>query len=437
MESIGEAIDEITNQLTAKNLAKHISEKTVHDLITTAFYASLEREELQSLKFDFIYIDPDNPDLDPPIKVRFSRWKTVNLEHPIPFTVSSLSKLGLATDRKTSTLAVHINEKNELYVWGFVDQGTNTYLFDTHESTSGWTHPGVLHVSVRDTGYLVIGCQGDKIIEIKHDSIIYPPLDALGYGHLNESLGLITDKLVTRAEKYIEEFGFTDDEEPDSPFAFNNLLRRELQRTLSRIILRIQSFGHGGAFIITPNVDSARLNIKYKLNYDRLAESLVRCEVLSILNQQYHEIIMNKFEEGRKTLDGELYFDSAIIDGELDDATEALTGSIWFASLLSRVDGLIVFDESLNIRGFGAEILVENPADHVLNATTIIAEETLRTARPIDPAQFGTRHRSMMRYINADSKGLGFVISQDGAEKIMINLEGKVVYWDGIKLTVY
>jgi hypothetical protein len=437
MESIGTVIEEVMDFLSSKKLEDKIHGELLHKILLTAFYASLQREELASLKFDFVYLNPVDPDPEPPFRIRVSRWKIVRLAHSVEFTDKSIAKLGLATDRRTSALAVYADETGVPYIWGFIDQGTNTHLFDTHESTGGWPYPGILHVSVRDVGYLVITHQSEKIIEIKQDGIIYPPLNVFTEGNLSRALDKVVDRLLERSQKYIDEFGFIDDEEPDSPYAYKDLLRRDFQHTLSRIILRIQSYGHGGAFVITPEAESSTLNIKYRLNYDRLAESLARRGVLRLLNEQYDNLVMNQFENGRKTLDGELYFKSVITQGELEDSEEELTGSIWFASLLSRVDGLIVFDETFSIQGFGAEILVDDASMDVLNATTIAEEFLIKTSVPVDPLKFGTRHRSMMRYINKNPNAIGFVISQDGAEKVMINVDGKVVYWDNIKLTVH
>lgn len=437
MESIGTVVNEIMSFLGDKAHDDKIHSELLQKIISISFYASLQHEEGVSLQFDLIFLNPEEPDPEPPLRIRTQRWKTSKFSTPMEFNESSIAKLGLATDRRTSSLAIYVDDNGMPLIWGLVDQGTNTHLFDTHESSGGWPHPGVLHISVRGVGKLVITHQSEKIIEINQNQIVYPALDVFAEGHLRNAINKVVDNLADRSNKYAEEFGYNDQEDDDSPFAFKNLLRRDFQRTLCRIILRIQDYGHGGAFIITPNAESANLNIKYKVEYDRLAEALVRHEVLAIMSSHYHAENMALFDNGRKSIPKETYLNSVITDDELSDSEQELTGSVWFTSLLSRVDGLIVFDETLSVRGFGAEILVDSPATKVLNANTIIDEFVLKTARPIDPSKFGTRHRSMMRYINKNPDAIGVVISQDGEEKIMINIEGNVVYWNSIKLTVH
>ena len=55
--------------------------------------------------------------------------------------------------------------------------------------------------------------------------------------------------------------------------------------------------------------------------------------------------------------------------------------------------------------------------------------------RELDYERYGTRHRSMMRYCNAVSGSLGFVISQDGAVRAITSVDDRLVMWDSIKLT--
>ena len=55
----------------------------------------------------------------------------------------------------------------------------------------------------------------------------------------------------------------------------------------------------------------------------------------------------------------------------------------------------------------------------------------------IDPAQYGTRHRSMMSYCAAVPGSVGFVISQDGNVRVVTQVRGRLVMWNNIKLQLY
>jgi hypothetical protein len=113
--------------------------------------------------------------------------------------------------------------------------------------------------------------------------------------------------------------------------------------------------------------------------------------------------------ESEKDLPLDLYFDDSIIEGELEDSKDETAGSLWFVSLLSRVDGLVLMDTSLKVVGFGVEILEDKESKNIWQAGDVHASKTKR--RRLDPEDFGTRHRSMMRYCAAVPGSVGFVIS--------------------------
>ena len=103
-------------------------------------------------------------------------------------------------------------------------------------------------------------------------------------------------------------------------------------------------------------------------------------------------------------------------------------------SLLTRVDGLVLMRPGLEVRGFGVEITTKvDPKELYIAAGPFAAESGLRL-RSIE--DFGTRHRSMMRYCAKYDGSIGFVISQDGHVRAITRVGKKLVMWENLRLQV-
>jgi hypothetical protein len=205
--------------------------------------------------------------------------------------------------------------------------------------------------------------------------------------------------------------------------------------TLCRLLLRTRAYRHGGAFLITPDDTKAGLNVKYSLNYTRLQSALHRRGVL-LTKRTYAEdqIDQDFLDSDLDCIPTELFLDKEVAANELDDTNHEIDGAVWFASLLSRVDGLVLMDPSLCIRGFGVEITNDRAVAAVYRASTPNALPS--RLRKLDYKDFGTRHRSMMRYVATVQPSVGFVVSQDGDVRAITKHANKVVIWEDIRLQI-
>jgi len=86
----------------------------------------------------------------------------------------------------------------------------------------------------------------------------------------------------------------------------------------------------------------------------------------------------------------------SISRNEIIIANNGITGCVRFISSLSYVDGLVILDKKLEVKGFGVEITSDIELDNVYIAGDSLA--TTELLKPFDAEDFGTRHRSMMRY---------------------------------------
>jgi hypothetical protein len=125
-----------------------------------------------------------------------------------------------------------------------------------------------------------------------------------------------------------------------------------------------------------------------------------------------------------------LYLDESVSGNQLRDTNDELTGCVRFLASLSRVDGLIWLDFRLRLKAFGVEITVRDEPDRVVLAQNSRATET----KKLNLNQFGTRHRSMLRYCAANPNSMGFVVSQDGDVRAITQSDNRVVLWDNVRI---
>ena len=147
------------------------------------------------------------------------------------------------------------------------------------------------------------------------------------------------------------------------------------------------------------------------------------------------EILEEYLKKDSEDIPIELKFDEVINKGDCEDADSEVEGAIWFISLLSRVDGLVLMNPSLEVKGFGVEITFPGEPSSIFIARDRRAKN--KHLRKLDYERFGTRHRSMMRYCSKISNSVGFVISQDGDVRVMTQVRGKLVVWENLRLQLH
>ena len=185
--------------------------------------------------------------------------------------------------------------------------------------------------------------------------------------------------------------------------------------------------------MITPKTDGDDLNIKFHLYYDRLRTCLFSNAISLIENINASDDIFDMYlEKKHEDISAILYLDETVTANDLEEGHNELDAALWFISLLSRVDGLVLLAPNLDVLGFGVEIQVREPPRLVVRATD--ARATKRTRVPLDYTHFGTRHRSMMRFCSKVPRSVGFVVSQDGDVRAMTQLGDELVVWENIRL---
>lgn len=431
------------NQLnsTTKDLAKLVYRKLrgakvntplpsfeiLNNLFENLFYASIKTEESDFIKVTVTLIDSKNPDPTPPERIVKDRWNYIHFEEPIPFNVKNIVKLSKAADPWSSSLAVDFNSDNELFIWGLIDQAVHYQSFLHYEAESVPEQPGLFQTSITGIGNLVVIFDYELVATLKQNVLISNYLDVFKRGAVFELIQTHTVGYKKKIKTFLTK------KFPKEDFKYwEQTIEGIWTQALSRILIRIQNYKHGGAFLITSNF-RRDLDIKHKISYDRLFTSICRLAKLTISNSSHSNALVDLIEEeDEETLPIQLYLDESISNSEKEETNDELKGAIRFIASLSCIDGLVVLNPELEVEGFGAVIKnIELPEFIYLSKTSIIATNKLEK---VSPNHFGTRHRSMFSYCWKHEGSLGFVVSQDGDIRAITKISDKLIMWENIKV---
>lgn len=149
----------------------------------------------------------------PPLISRFT---------PLPLTAATVTKLALATDPRTSSVAA-LHGPNGWEIHGIVDRGLDS------------PKAGAFQVEIEGVGHLSIHLNGLKIAELIGDEVHEHSVDVLVKGMLSRSIGLSAEQAAI----------------------------------VKSLLYRVRRFGHGGAIIISTfsTLDIQSLGVKYTTTY--------------------------------------------------------------------------------------------------------------------------------------------------------------------------
>ena len=391
----------------------------VATIFETLYFASLKTEESQSVSCHIIYLNPANPDPKPPERIVNDRWSYVPFSKPILFSVSDLVKIAQASDPRTSSFVVFPNQSGQLHIWGLVDQSNRYYDFLNYDSESGPERPGLFQASIFGVGHLVAYLGYERIAELRIGTLINRASDVLRRGPIRLQLQPAISEFVDAVKNAL----------PDGIFEkrshWTSSLEDDWITVLCRLLLRARNYRHGGAFLITPDTSETGLNIKYRIDYRRLTTALFGKSLLQIRSTDADDhIFQNHMLQYSRPIPIDVYLRKEVDEADLLDSRSEIDGSIWFVSLLSRVDGLVLLNPNLSVRGFGVEITFADELDYVYIASGPLGGS--KGLRRVDYHQYGTRHRSMMRYCAHTDTSIGFVVSQDGDVRAITKLLAKL-----------
>lgn len=395
----------------------------------TLFLTSLRTEEGTPVVCSLAFVDPKDPDPDPPESLRDPRWHYTPLDNPVEYNVGQLVKIAMATDPSSSCLAVYPDRKGGLKIWGLFDQQGGFRSLLSHEGEGGWSPPGIIQAEALGLGHIIVTSGLAVIAELNGGVLVEDTVDVFEGSIILKKLATDFERRFAQIDAGVKERGYVFDQD------YKSHAMQKWISTIRRVLLRARAFGHGGAFLITDSDYGGRLKIKYSVCYDRiptLFENWMRCRCIAA---ESDPLMGDGLEEDPDYIDAERYFENVISANEVDDAKDAIAGAVDFVASLSRVDGLVLLDTNLVVHGFGCEIIAHGDD----NCTLFQANNSSPTKgrlRRLDPERFGTRHRSMLRYCSEDESSVGFVVSNDGPVRAISRSGKRVYFWDNVQLTL-
>jgi len=395
----------------AGDVWKHHTQKVLppdhhlQTLIDIAFHASLHSEEGRPLNFRIGYCEPDELGRShSPLR----RDIPMPLMNPRRLSVVEVVRLAPAADPHQLLMGVHLNAEEQLEIWGFIDSGLYWWEYERGERYRFLIGlpPDCLTVSSFQRGSLTISRGGTILIQLKQGRLI-PPMssnfsgDAFG-GFIDHICGQLHEEALAKSSA---------DEAAPQHFD-EEYTRRFMLAFLQRILWRIEAAQHGGTILIIPHdwyPDDLRLQqqirVKYLLGDERTWPLLVDSLYLhSKYNNLQNQTVLPASPRAVQAL-RQAY----------DDNADLIRDRVSLIASLATIDGAVILDKKLRLIGFGAELLPQ-----AADLQEVLTPNSDTDRKPID--NFGTRHRSALRFCYTHEGVFAFIVSQDGNINIALKV---------------
>jgi hypothetical protein len=337
-----------------------------------------------------------------------------------------LAKLAIAADSFASSIAVTIRATGAIYIHGLLDQGAQILKYVHFESDAEILRPGTLDVEVLGPARLRVWHRYVVIGALQHDGLTSKPIDVLQQGPVASAIRRFAATKIRAAENYLPPY-----KTRAQHAAWVQNVHWRWVGTISRLLLRIQRYAHGGALLIVPpNRPTGHLRIKYPIRYERLGTAVIDLAFWKAYLGWCVKALDADFVKKSKPLPRDLFnltFESALA---AEEGTEELSGCLAMVASLSRIDGAVVLDGNLCVLGFGVELRATTDPPTVWLARSALGSPSALSPR--NPAHFGMRHRSMFRYCMAHPDAIGFVVSQDSDIRCVKRVGARVLYWENV-----
>ena len=401
--------------------------KLLQQFIETAFFASMKSEESRHIVCTLAFVNHKNPAGKNPLRIRPQRRSYIAFDKSIPFDIRNLVKLSQATPPWASCIAVCETE-NSLHICGLFDQETHYRNSLNNEEGDRFDRPGIFQLEITGIGSFTIHDDSCLIATLNQNAVVRTFHDVLHEGPVANIIKKICSKHHPTIKQLLQENHVTTPKR-----LWESDLIELWTRTLSRILINIKRSNHGGAVLLSPTNSVKNLKIKYKIDYPKL-ENIIPEHIASEARENHARALIfeDYLGEQKDEIPILLHLSESVAGNDAKDSIKGELGCVNFIASLARVDGCVLITSGLNVKGFGVEITCRNDPVNVFTAGDERASKS--KLRRLDFTNFGTRHRSMMRYCYSNPGSIGFVISQDGDVRAITRLGKKLVLWENIRL---
>ncbi len=395
-------------------------------LLSACYQASLMRDEGRPVTFRLLLRDPSRIEAHdgPPAGLH-----RILFSGPRIFDEHELRRLSSAADFNRSLIGVSLTAGNELRIWGLVNSGSRWLQAVRGGRKVCGLLPPSLVIRVSGPGRLAV-CKGSVAVAILNAGrIACPTLDAPVPPWLVARFAPADHGVPARYRPGLEAA-----ERPLAMFDKAFLMTLS-QQVYKRILSMMRSFQHGGTIILIPPERAAELSERNP--YLDIRYRFVDEEPRYRLGSLYVQLLSTLVEEGLERDRGNRPIGWGDYVASESSAIERLDEAIFeaahFIADLTTMDGAVVMTKSLELLGFGAEILGGSQTiDTVARVTDARGEE-----RQIESThRVGTRHGSAYRLCQELHDAVAVVASQDGLVRIVFWKDDMVAYWDQVAVSV-
>ncbi|HEX7666849.1 MAG TPA: hypothetical protein VF407_20110 [Polyangiaceae bacterium] len=395
--------------------AQHLLE----EIVSTAYQATLLREEERPVSFRLIVCDPlDLPaDHGPPKGLH-----RLVFDHPRPFSKHELRRLSPAATYHRSLIGVRIADDGtgpRVEIWGIVHSGPR-WLQDAQGGKKSIDNlPRVPVIRAAAPGRLAVACGLETIAELRGGRLTDHALDVFESQWLRKRFTAVraeVERLHTEArERSTHKWATLDP----------SFTGRMAQKMMKRIIAMIRSAHHGGTLLFLPmEVPRSEIEKNLHIKY-AFADDAARTRYRQIILKAMERVAIAASETNCVTW--EAFESSKAPEAGIFD--EALSELAHLVASFANADGAVVLTKRFELVGFGAEIVGELPETFsVERARDLEGDKT--TSESVEGV--GTRHRSSYRFCQRFHEAIAVVVSQDGTVRFVAHKDGKLTYWDHV-----
>ncbi len=253
-----------------KTLGRALDEAVLVRLFETLYFASLRTDEGRQTLCTVNFVDGEDPAGGESPSTVANRWIAFPFAHPLPLDVRMLTKLARAADPEAASLNVFADSSGELYVWGMVDQEPRQGDQIVLAAGSDVHRPGLFQATISGSGSICVYRNGTLLGSLVQDVLVEANYDVLWSGPVH---ALLADHLRVYVDEAHPQLA-VECGSPSPAWLERELLLRWLN-SLSRILVNVQQYHHGGGLVIVPRVDFDHSNVKYRIRYDRLSSAVV------------------------------------------------------------------------------------------------------------------------------------------------------------------